>query len=161
MNRRWIATIALVLGTTLSAGLASACGDDDDGENVVEDAATTVASAVTGAGTSVAGDDGGGGSAPAVTVTLQEFEISPQPDSAAAGEVTFRAAEATRDEQTGLTYYVVRVRLGEDQLALLGDNVIMMPGMPAEVYIATGGMTVAEYLMKPLAAQLRQVWREQ
>lgn len=77
------------------------------------------------------------------------------------GEVTFRAAEATRDEQTGITYYVVRVQLGEDQLALLDQNLIMMPGMPAEVYITTGGMTVAEYLMKPLEVQLRQVWREQ
>jgi HlyD family secretion protein len=93
------------------------------------------------------------------TVILSAFDHRTTPPLE--GEVVFRAAEATRDEQTGLTYYVVRVQLGEDQLALLGENLILMPGMPAEVYISTGGMTVAEYLMKPLATQLRQVWREQ
>lgn len=93
------------------------------------------------------------------TVILSAFDHRTTPPLE--GEVTFRAAEATRDEQTGITYYVVRVQLGEDQLALLDENLILMPGMPAEVYISTGGMTVAEYLMKPLEVQLRQAWREQ
>lgn len=76
------------------------------------------------------------------------------------GHVTFVAAEASIDEQTRIPYYVVRVMLNESELDRLPDNLTLLPGMPAECYIATGGQTVVEYLMRPLTEQFRRVWRE-
>ena len=119
MKRRWIATIALIVGAMAAAGLASACGDDDDADNVLEDVGTTVASAVTGAGTSVAGD-GGGGSAPVVNVTLQEFEVSPQPDSVAAGQVTFRATNNGPEDDHEMV--VIKTDLAADELPTKDDG---------------------------------------
>jgi uncharacterized cupredoxin-like copper-binding protein len=123
MNRRGIATIALVLSITLAAGLASACGDDDNGDNGdngIEGAATTVASAVTGAGTEVADGDGAGGSAPVVNVALQEFEVSPQPDSVAAGTVTFRATNNGPEDEHEMV--VIKTDLAASDLPTKDDG---------------------------------------
>jgi HlyD family secretion protein len=91
-----------------------------------------------------------------VILSAFDHRTTPQLD----GHVIFVAAEATRDERTGLSYYVSRVKLDDGQLDRLDDGLVLMPGMPAEVYISIGGMTVAEYLMKPLEKQLRHAWRE-
>ncbi len=91
-----------------------------------------------------------------VILSAFDHRTTPQLD----GHVTFVAAEATRDEKTGIAFYNVRVMLDTGQLERLDDGLILMPGMPAEVYISTGGQTVAEYLLKPLEKQIRHAWRE-
>ena len=91
-------------------------------------------------------------------VVLSAFDYKSTPQLH--GEVTFVSAEASRDEQTGFTYYSVRVRLNDGELDRLDDNLVLLPGMPAEVFISTGGQTVVSYLMRPLTEQFRRAWRE-
>ncbi|XWN32259.1 MAG: HlyD family type I secretion periplasmic adaptor subunit [Devosia sp.] len=92
------------------------------------------------------------------TVILSAFDYKTTPQLH--GRVTFVSAEASRDEQTGVTYYTVRVTLKEGELERLNDDLVLLPGMPAEVYISTGGQTVVSYLMRPLTEQIRRAWRE-
>lgn len=91
-----------------------------------------------------------------VVLSAFDYKTTPQLN----GEVTFVAAEASRDENSGLTFYRVRVSLNEDEMDRLPDDLILMPGMPAEIYISTGGQTVVSYLMRPLTEQFRRAWRE-
>ncbi|MCF3932130.1 HlyD family type I secretion periplasmic adaptor subunit [Acuticoccus sp. M5D2P5] len=76
------------------------------------------------------------------------------------GHVSFVSAEASRDEQTGLPFYLLRVSLDDKELDRLPEELEMMPGMPAELYVSTGGKTVVGYLMHPLTEQIRRAWRE-
>lgn len=94
----------------------------------------------------------------AATIVLSAFDYKTAPRLN--GTVRFVSAEASRDERTGLAYYVVRVALGEDELDRLPDDLVLVPGMPAEAYISTGGQTVATYLLRPLSRQVRRAWRE-
>ncbi|ORE93599.1 HlyD family type I secretion periplasmic adaptor subunit [Acuticoccus yangtzensis] len=92
------------------------------------------------------------------TVVLSAFDHRTTPQLN--GEVTFVAAEASFDEVLNVTYYLVRTSLAEHELDRLDDGLVLMPGMPAEVYISTGGQTVVQYLVKPLSEQIRRAWRE-
>jgi HlyD family secretion protein len=92
------------------------------------------------------------------TVVLSAFDYKTTPQLN--GTVTFVAAEASRDENTGMTFYRVRVSLNEGELDRLPDDLVLLPGMPAEIYISTGGQTVVSYLMRPLTEQIRRAWRE-
>ncbi|MEM0909142.1 MAG: HlyD family type I secretion periplasmic adaptor subunit [Pseudomonadota bacterium] len=92
------------------------------------------------------------------TVVLSAFDAKSTPQLA--GHVTFVAAEASEDERSGLPFYEVRVALDEGELTLLPEGLELMPGMPAEVFIATGSQTVVSYLMRPLTDQIRRAWRE-
>ena len=91
-------------------------------------------------------------------IVLSAFDsrTTPQLD----GTVQFVAAEASEDQRTGLPYYSVRVELNPGQLDRLPDDLDLMPGMPAEIFISTGSQTVVAYLIRPLANQIRRAWRE-
>lgn len=92
------------------------------------------------------------------SIVLSAFDMDQAPQLH--GEVIFVSAEASVDEQSGLTYYVVRLTLKDGELERLPEELELLPGMPAEVYIATGGQTVVAYLMRPLTDQIRKAWRE-
>ena len=92
------------------------------------------------------------------TVVLSAFDYKTTPQLK--GEVSFVSAEASQDENTGQTYYSVKVSLSDEQMDRLPDDIIVLPGMPAELYISTGGQTVVAYLMRPLTDQIRKAWRE-
>lgn len=91
-------------------------------------------------------------------VVLSAFDYKTTPQLH--GTVTFVSAEASRDEATGTTFYRVRVSLNEGELDRLPEGLVLLPGMPAELYISTGGQTVVSYLMRPLTEQIRRAWRE-
>ncbi|MEH2483982.1 multidrug efflux pump subunit AcrA (membrane-fusion protein) [Nitrobacteraceae bacterium AZCC 2146] len=59
-----------------------------------------------------------------------------------------------------MSYYVVRIAIPPQQLARLG-KLALVPGMPAEAFIATGDRTVLSYLMKPIGDQIARSFREQ
>lgn len=69
------------------------------------------------------------------------------------------AADLTRDAQTGHQFYVARVALPKSELKNVRD-LKLMPGMPAEVQIATQERTAISYLMKPLSDQFARAFRE-
>jgi HlyD family secretion protein len=78
-----------------------------------------------------------------------------------AGEIVFVGADLTHDPQTNDSYYLVRVDLSGAELARLGDDVRLVPGMPAEVHIQTAPRTALSYLVKPLSDQIARAFREE
>jgi len=62
--------------------------------------------------------------------------------------------EARRD------FYVVRVRLDEDDVRKRLEGFRPTPGMPADVYIKTGERTFFEYIMKPVLDSFSRAFRE-
>ena len=69
------------------------------------------------------------------------------------------AADLERDELTGDTYYIVRIRIGSGEVAKL-DGRDLVPGMPVETFLATSERTALSYLLKPLSDQFARAFRE-
>ncbi len=76
------------------------------------------------------------------------------------GTVFRIAGDLIREQQTGLSYYAVAIRVEPAALAKL-KGLKLVPGMPAEVYIKTGERTLASYLLKPLVDQIQRAMREE
>ena len=66
------------------------------------------------------------------------------------GRILTLSANSLSDEATGIAYYEARVEVTEEGLASLGD-LVLLPGMPADVFIATGSRTLLQYLFKPFS----------
>ena len=65
------------------------------------------------------------------------------------GSVISVSADAMPD-QTGVPFYLARVSVNEEGMEALG-NLTLVPGMPAEVFIASGPRTFLQYVMKPFS----------
>ncbi|MEQ8405924.1 MAG: HlyD family type I secretion periplasmic adaptor subunit [Oceanicaulis sp.] len=80
------------------------------------------------------------------------------------GEVIGLSADALTDEQSGESYFNVRVRVDIAEIdrlsAQLGEDLTLTPGMPAEVLIVTGERTLVDYLIEPLRNSMRNALRE-
>lgn len=76
------------------------------------------------------------------------------------GRVRQVSADAMVDAQTGERFFQARVEIDRDQIAALGPELELTPGMPAEVYITTGERTALDYLLRPFYDSLRRAWRE-
>jgi HlyD family type I secretion membrane fusion protein len=68
--------------------------------------------------------------------------------------------ETRPDSDTRREFYVVRVRLDQDDILKLMPEFIPTPGMPADVYIKTGERTFFEYIMKPVFDSFSRAFRE-
>jgi HlyD family type I secretion membrane fusion protein len=68
--------------------------------------------------------------------------------------------EARADSDTRREFYVVRVRLDQDDILRRMPEFIPTPGMPADVYIKTGERTFFEYIMKPVLDSFSRAFRE-
>lgn len=75
------------------------------------------------------------------------------------GEVDRVAADLSEDQRTGQAYYLVRIRIPQEELARL-DGLGLVPGMPAEAFIQTGERTALSYFLKPLNDQIARAFRE-
>jgi HlyD family secretion protein len=75
------------------------------------------------------------------------------------GTVGRIAADASTDQRTGQSYYLVRVAMRADAVGNLGE-LKLTPGMPVEAFIQTGERTLLSYLIKPLHDQLLQAYRQ-
>jgi HlyD family secretion protein len=76
------------------------------------------------------------------------------------GVVTRVSADVTTEQRTGQSYYTIRVSLPPKEVARLGEDVKIIPGMPVEAFVQTGDRTMLSYLMKPLSDQLMRAFRE-
>jgi HlyD family secretion protein len=99
------------------------------------------------------------------------------------GKVTRVSADLTKDAQTGVSYYVVRLALIDGAQANIpktttpattvpdvaatvanrqsrGSHLALIPGMPAEVHIRTGERTAVSYFLKPLRDQIARAFTE-
>lgn len=68
--------------------------------------------------------------------------------------------ETRSDGNTRREFYVVRVRLDQDDILRRMPDFIPTPGMPADVYIKTGERTFFEYIMKPVLDSFSRAFRE-
>lgn len=69
-------------------------------------------------------------------------------------------AETRPGGNTRREFYVVRVRLDQDDILRRMPDFIPTPGMPADVYIKTGERTFFEYIMKPVLDSFSRAFRE-
>ncbi|WP_323761807.1 HlyD family type I secretion periplasmic adaptor subunit [Maricaulis sp.] len=70
------------------------------------------------------------------------------------GEVISVSADLKTDQNTGVSYYEVRIRIPADQAARLGE-LDVIPGMPVEVFIFSGSSrTTLDYLLEPISESL-------
>ncbi len=90
-----------------------------------------------------------------VRLTAYNFRTTP----AVEGVVTHVSADSFVDDETGLQYFKVHIRIADEELATL-PGVEVLPGMPAQIMIATGEQTVANYLLSPVVASLETALRE-
>jgi len=75
------------------------------------------------------------------------------------GIVARVSADLTREPQTNQAYYLARITLPEAEMKRLGE-LMLLPGMPAEVQIRTTERTALSYLLKPLTDQIARAFRE-
>ena len=75
------------------------------------------------------------------------------------GQVSFISPDTTKDQQTGTSYFTVRIMLPEEERRLLA-GLQLMSGMPAEVFMQTGSRTMLSYLSKPIMDQFQRAFVE-
>jgi HlyD family secretion protein len=79
------------------------------------------------------------------------------------GRVFYISADAVRDGVAGQTardVYVARIALPPDQIARV-PGFQPLPGMPAEIIIATNERTFLQYVVKPIVDSMARAFREQ
>jgi len=91
-----------------------------------------------------------------VTLTAYNPRTTPQID----GKVVLVSADATTDQATRESYYVVQVKVDPAELAKAGPGVHLTPGMPASVAIVTGQRTIMHYLLGPMTEAMHTALRE-
>ncbi len=69
------------------------------------------------------------------------------------------SADASKDPQTGQSFFLVRLVLDEPERRKLG-NLTLVPGMPAEAHIRTEERSALSYFIKPLEDQMSKAFRE-
>jgi epimerase transport system membrane fusion protein len=71
------------------------------------------------------------------------------------------SADSMIDQGSTQPYYLVRLELSSHSLAEMHkDGLVLVPGMPAEVFIHSGPRTFLQYVMKPFSNALSRSFRE-
>ena len=74
------------------------------------------------------------------------------------GEVTYVATDSSEDPESGISHFIVRIRL--DQEALAREDMALRSGMPANVFIETDSRPLISYVTKPILDQIKRAFRE-
>lgn len=75
------------------------------------------------------------------------------------GAISRIGADVTKDPQTQMTYYTIRVALPPEEVVKLGSGKLIA-GMQADVYVQTADRSPFEYFVKPLTDQMSKMFRE-
>lgn len=92
------------------------------------------------------------------SVRLSAFSHGTTPELV--GTLRNVSPDITVDQRTGMGFYSAYVVLSKEELARLDDDLVLTPGMPAEVFFTTRDRTMMSYLLKPLADQIQRAFRE-
>jgi HlyD family secretion protein/epimerase transport system membrane fusion protein len=76
------------------------------------------------------------------------------------GEVDSISADRFIDERSGEPYFLAKVHVSSEDIAMLDADITLVPGMPADVMVLTGERTVFDFLIKPFADSIRMSFRE-
>jgi HlyD family secretion protein len=86
--------------------------------------------------------------------------LDPRATPRLAGTVAGISPGTIADPVTGAPFYRVTLNIPPAELARLGTDVDLVPGMPVEAFLETGDRTVLRYLLKPLSSQVARTFRE-
>jgi light-regulated signal transduction histidine kinase (bacteriophytochrome) len=75
------------------------------------------------------------------------------------GQVSYVSPDTTKDQQSGTSYFTVRIMLPEEERRRLA-GLQLSSGMPAEVFMQTGSRTMLSYLFKPILDQFERAFVE-
>ncbi|MCI5106616.1 MAG: HlyD family type I secretion periplasmic adaptor subunit [Pseudomonadales bacterium] len=75
------------------------------------------------------------------------------------GRVINLSADRLVDEATNVPYYLARIEVTPEGMGNLGE-LVLLPGMPAEVFINTGSRTLLQYLFKPFSNAMARSFTE-
>lgn len=78
-----------------------------------------------------------------------------------AAEVLTVSGDILTDELTGDRYFLARLRVDEQAVSDLPNDVTLSPGMPADVFLIAGERTMAEYLLSPILDAAYRSFREE
>lgn len=92
------------------------------------------------------------------TVVLSAYTSRNMPKIS--GRVRSVSADRLVDERSGVPYYLARVEVDREQLTRFDEELALVPGMPAQVLIATGTRTFFDYLVTPLTQSFERSFRE-
>ncbi len=93
----------------------------------------------------------------AAQVKLHAFNQRTTPELT--GTVTRISADTSRDQQTGATFYTIRVTVPAAEFARLAPHRVTA-GMLVDVFVRTEDRTPLEYIIKPLKDQIAKAFRE-
>ena len=69
------------------------------------------------------------------------------------------SADKLEDRRGAASYYVARIAIDDAELAKLQD-VALVPGMPAEIFIQTGERVAISYILKPLLGNFERAFKD-
>ncbi|MEZ0169282.1 HlyD family type I secretion periplasmic adaptor subunit [Microvirga sp. TS319] len=75
------------------------------------------------------------------------------------GTVSRISADVSRDQQSGVTFYTIRVELPQEEISRL-EGLHLIAGMQAEVFVEVNERTPLEYFFKPMKDQIARAFRE-
>lgn len=75
------------------------------------------------------------------------------------GEVTYVSADVLTDQNTGETYYDLRVEIDRAEVERVPD-VALYPGMPVQTTVVVGERPFLEYLIQPILDSFSRAFRE-
>ena len=90
-----------------------------------------------------------------VKITAYDFSVF----GALTGSVSVVGADTITDEN-GENFYVVKIDLDQDFLAVKNKSLKVIPGMTAQVDIITGKRSPLEYIFSPITKTLQESFRE-
>lgn len=70
------------------------------------------------------------------------------------------SADRLFDDTNDQPCYLVSIRIAENELSKL-DELKLVPGMPAEVFVKTGECTALSYLAKPVTDSLSLAFKDE
>ena len=76
------------------------------------------------------------------------------------GSLTAISPSSITDPATGQSFYRLQLTIPPEELARLGPDADLVPGMPVEAFLQTGERSALAYLTKPLVDQLARAFRE-
>jgi HlyD family secretion protein/epimerase transport system membrane fusion protein len=76
------------------------------------------------------------------------------------GELRSISADRLIDEHTGEPYFLAKIEVDPSELERIAPDIVLSPGMPADVMILTGERTLLDYLMRPFIESVTKSFRE-
>lgn len=93
-------------------------------------------------------------------VTLRMSALDQRTTPELVGQVMQISADTIEEQQTGQSYFRAEIALRPGEMEKLAEGIILLPGMPVEVFIRTEDRSPMAYLVKPMVDYFARAFRE-